>query len=152
MKKIKYIISAITVILFSGCFGDSPAPSLYTENEESHIEMISNIAETKTSDSKDRTTNIEAEMLKNDALYASEKPKKAIIQNKASDEIRAKPLFLEPLFAKVEIMAYQTENGLYHEQQSIWLKVKEGEIVIKSNDLGADIKNDDLGILNKEGK
>lgn len=149
MKKIKYITSVIAVILFSGCFGDSPAPSLYTESEESDIGMISNIAETKISKSKERTAGIEEEMLKNDALYASEKSKKAIIHNKVSDEIRAKPLFLEPLFAKVEIMAYQTENGLYHEQQSIWLQVKEGEIVIKSNDLDADIKNNNLGILNK---
>jgi hypothetical protein len=71
------------------------------------------------------------------------------VHNKESDEIKAKPLYLEPLFAKVEIMAYQTENGLYHEQQSIWLKVKDGEIVLKSNDLGSELLNNHSGILSK---
>lgn len=76
---------------------------------------------------------VEKKLLVKDSVYADAHKKQAIVENKNSDAFVKKPLFLAPLFTKVEIMQYETENGLWHEQQSVWLKVKKGEIVIKSN-------------------
>lgn len=154
MKVIYFIAPIIAGVFFSGCFGNTPTPtssssSLYSEHEENDIAKISKIGEAGVSQQAQKTKSVETEMLESDPLYASEKIKKAIVQHKADDEIKTKPMYLEPLFAKVEIMAYQTENGLYHEQQSIWLKVKDGEIVIKSNDLNNNLTNGDNGILSK---
>ena len=35
-------------------------------------------------------------------------------------------------------MPYETKEGIWHEQQSVWIKVKEGQIALKSNPNNAD--------------
>lgn len=126
-------ISALmtTVLLMSGCNNIAPSP-----------EKKINIEQTKTIYSKEESDLLQslsllkennAKMLTQDAVYANHKQAAALIENKKSDVFSSKPLFLEPLFAKIEIMPYETKSGIYHEQQSVWVKVKEGEIVMKSN-------------------
>ncbi len=76
---------------------------------------------------------IRSEMMTTNPQYAKKHIKQALVENKQSDEIHTKPMFLEPLFAKIEIMPYETKDGIYHEQESVWIKVKKGEIVLKTN-------------------
>lgn len=130
---------------------DSLDHEIYTDSETMLLKRVGELAEKKLEDinSTAYTHKIKKEMLRSDAVYAYDKQEEALIENKKSDEMVVKPLFLEPKFAKVEIMAYETENGLYHEQQSVWLKVKEGEIVMKSNTNGSTAVDSFKSILGK---
>ena len=46
-------------------------------------------------------------------------------------------------------MPYVTKDGLYHEQESIWVRVQDGEIVIKANEKGSTTTDSFKSILNK---
>ena len=134
-------------LLFSGCgVVSQPKPKaqskhetgLYTKEESALFKRIKRLSNQRTDFPKDQKDykKIKEEMLKGNPVYAEKHKAEAIVASKKSDAIVQKPVYLEPLFAKVEIMPYQTSDGLYHEQQSVWLKVKQGEIVIKTNDYG----------------
>jgi hypothetical protein len=122
---------------------DDNNTQIFTNTEEDIFNQLSNLDKKKSV-----IIPIEKEFKKNPIL-ANKKKKKALVITKKSDEIIRKPLFLEPLFTKVEIMPYVSKNGLYHEQQSIWLKVKKGEIVIKSNPNGFTTPDSYKTILDK---
>jgi len=60
-----------------------------------------------------------------------------------------KPMFLEPLFARIEFMPYETKDGIYHEQQSVWVKIKKGKIVLKVNSSKSSVDTYNKTILSK---
>jgi len=142
-KTIVSLIITISISLFlSGCAssfnGNKPIvinknktnKKVYTKDEDQLFKKLELI--TKKQQSIDNVV-IEKEMRINPVL-SKKYEKEALIITKKPDEITKKPLYLEPIFAKVEVMPYVSKNGLYHSQQTIWVKVKEGDIVIKSND------------------
>ena len=148
---IAIIISIAISVFFSGCF-EKPKPKqevkpkVFQKEDEYIFSRIENLAKGRKPSKKKL---IEEKMLKKDPVFAKKKEKKALIINKKSDEIVRKPLYLEPLFTRVEIMPYVTKDGLYHEQESIWVKIKDGEIVIKANKKGSTTTDSFKSILNK---
>ena len=140
--KIRVLILVVASILISGCNSTKPTPKVKVDLEVYNPVDMQDFIDTNTSaDNRE----LEKKMLVKDASYASDKKTSALIENKKSDAFNSKPLFLEPLFVKIEIMPYETKNGIYHEQQAVWIKVKEGEIVMKSNsepESSSDLFND----------
>ena len=133
--------SLLALLILSGC-KTQPTPKKQDSlksNKEVIISLDNNI-------SVEETTM--KELLTKDPVYADKNKKTAIIENKNSDAFTKKPLFLEPIFTKVEIMPYETDNGLYHEQQSVWVKIRKEEIVIKSNPDAQNLFSTQKSVLN----
>lgn len=134
MKKITYSLLVTIPLLFTACVN---------KEEQSNVNLDSNYKE-KLSYLKNKYVEknevkiTKNEMLKEDADYMSKNPGHAIVENKNYDYPSNKPVFVEPIFAKVEFMPYETKEGIWHEQQSVWIKVKEGQIALKSNPNNAD--------------
>ncbi len=105
------------------------------QNTEELMERIKQINNGKKIEDSTSFEKTQQDMLRKNSVYRDKKIDEALVENKKSDEINTKPVFLEPLFSKVEIMPYQSSDGVYHEQQAIWIKVKDGEIVLKANSL-----------------
>lgn len=134
MKKITYSLLIALPLLFSGCSN---------KNEQTNVNLDSNYKD-KLSYlknkyvEKDEVKITKDEMLKEDGDYMTKNPGHALVENKSYDYPSNRPVFVEPIFAKVELMPYETKEGIWHEQQSVWIKVKEGQIALKSNPNGYD--------------
>ena len=143
MKKIKFILLAAIPLVFSACStknNEFPSENISTKtniSEDSNYQDKIKYLKSKYSE-KDQIKISRDDMLKNDADYMGANPGHAIVENKNYDYPSSKPVFVEPIFAKGEIMPYETKEGIWHEQQSIWIKVKEGQIALKSNPNGID--------------
>ncbi|MGD9718131.1 MAG: hypothetical protein AB7U24_02730 [Sulfurimonadaceae bacterium] len=152
------ILSVVAILLMglSGCAND-PKPikqevassSIYTKEEVDKLARLKEMKSKPSTPIETQYKQVKAEMLVSNPQYAEDHITEAIIENKKNDEFSSKPLFQEPLFAKVEIMPYETADGIYHEQQSVWIKVKEGEIVIKSNEPYNAVADSHKAILQK---
>jgi hypothetical protein len=128
MKKITYSILVAIPLLFNACANkEQQTVSLDSNYKEKLSYLKSKYVE------KNEVKITKDEMLKEDADYMSKNPGHAIVENKNYDYPSNKPVFVEPIFAKVEIMPYETKDGIWHEQESVWIKVKEGQIALKSN-------------------
>lgn len=141
--------------IFSGCAKDAPKPktqsTVYSKEDSQLFNRINQLGSKRLDTLEEQKDYLytKSKMLQSDPVYASEKPAEALVENKKDDFITEKPMYLEPMFTKVEIMPYQTSNGLYHEQESAWLKVKDGEIVVKSNDYSNTVDTLNSSILSR---
>lgn len=129
MKKINISLLLTISLLFSACA---------TNNSQNNVTLDSNykdkISYLKSKYSEKNEIKLSRnEMLKEDADYMQKNPGHAIVENKNYDYPSNKPVFVEPIFAKVEFMPYETKDGIWHEQESVWIKVKDGQIALKSN-------------------
>ena len=129
MKKINISLLLTISLLFSACA---------TNNSQNNVTLDSNykdkISYLKSKYSEKNEVKLSRnEMLKEDADYMQKNPGHAIVENKNYDYPSNKPVFVEPIFAKVEFMPYETKDGIWHEQESVWIKVKDGQIALKSN-------------------
>ena len=129
MKRINISLLLIISLLFSACA---------TNNSQNNVTLDSNykdkISYLKSKYSEKNEIKLSRnEMLKEDADYMQKNPGHAIVENKNYDYPSNKPVFVEPIFAKVEFMPYETKEGIWHEQESVWIKVKDGQIALKSN-------------------
>lgn len=131
MKKITYSLLVAIPLLFNACAKSEQTVSLDPNYKEKLSYLKSKYVE------KNEVKITRDEMLKEDADYMAKNPGHAIVENKNYDYPSNKPVFVEPIFAKVEIMPYETKEGIWHEQQSVWIKVKEGQIALKSNPNGS---------------
>lgn len=135
MKKYLFAISTVVAML-SGCATAQKEVKPQNKQQYTDDEIMKKLQYLKeqTHQKKDKPLDaIESEMMTHNPQYAEKHIEQALVENKKDDEIDSKPMFLEPMFAKIEIMPYETKDGIYHEQQSVWIKVKNGEIVLKSN-------------------
>ena len=129
MKKFTYSLLIAVPLLFTACA---------EKQEQNNVNLDSNYKD-KLSYLKNKYVEknevkiTRDEMLKEDADYMSKNPGHALVENKSYDYPSNKPVFVEPIFAKVELMPYETKEGIWHEQESVWIKVKEGQIALKSN-------------------
>jgi len=104
--------------------------SSFKKNDDLTIERIKKYTKI---DHRLDENDISEQMLIDNPDYIKSNTQKALIANKKLDISLTKPAYLEPIFSKVEILPYTAENGLYFEQQSVWLKVVDGEIALKTN-------------------
>jgi hypothetical protein len=81
----------------------------------------------------DKPVNVKAVkkvLLKTSPNYAKHHKKEAI-----KEVIRVKPnmpVYQEPLFAEMYVMPYVSDNGIYHDVQKVYIKVKNGEWVLNT--------------------
>jgi len=136
MKR-KILITLLLIPLFSGCFSNTPNVNkktipnkiIYDNKIYEELKKLAN-----SGDKQDKKVEkIIKKSLKTNPNLIDKHINKALIVNKKDDEIKVKPVYVEPLFARVVIMPYTTKNGLYHEEQRVWIKIKEGHIALKAN-------------------
>lgn len=121
MNKIKLsALALITLVSFSAC--SSKSVELPKQSEEVKQKII--------------TKNIEVEkykkeMLKNNENYSEKHLKQSLYENyKTNDE---KPLYKNPEFAVITIFPYVSDDGIYHEYERVWVKIKDGNFILKQN-------------------
>ena len=76
------------------------------------------------------TKAVKKVLLKTSPNYAKHHKKEAI-----KEVIRVKPnmpVYQEPLFAEMYVMPYVSDNGIYHDVQKVYIKVKNGEWVLNT--------------------
>lgn len=134
MKKVKHLTLILIALSFSACsFKSKPKTIIDTTNiDNSSYKEKMNYLKQRYLETNQAKKGHE-QMLKEDADYMKKNVGHSLIENKTPDFAFQKPVFKEPIFAKVEIMPYETKDGIWHEQQSVWIKVKSGEIALKSN-------------------
>lgn len=160
-KSLWISFSVLAALLTSGCStSQAPIPlndaqashkeaSIFAKEESAKLQQLKLLTQKPDTPIESKYRVIESQMLKKNSQYAEDHITDALIENKRNDEFSSKPLFQEPLFAKVEIMHYESEDGIYHEQQSVWIKAKEGEIVIKSNEPYNEVVDSHKSVLEK---
>lgn len=121
MNKIKLsALALIALVSFSAC--SSKSVELPKQSEELKQKII--------------TKNIEVdkykkEMLKNNENYSEKHLKQSLYENyKTNDE---KPLYKNPEFAVITIFPYVSDDGIYHEYERVWVKIKDGNFILKQN-------------------
>jgi hypothetical protein len=87
-------------------------------------------------------TQVKKNLLKNNALYAKKYKKEAIRENMRLPNNA--PLYIAPKFAKMTILPYTSDDGIYHDTQTVWIKVKKGEFAL--NQRQKNKKNEMFGI------
>ena len=136
MKKLNLLMLMLIALFFNACSVKNPFSNPFVDTNTS-INKTNYKDKMKYLKQKYLETNEikkgHAQMLKEDADYMKKNVGHSLIENKAPDFISQKPVFTEPIFAKVEFMPYETKDGIWHEQQSVWIKVESGEIALKSN-------------------
>lgn len=134
MKKVKHITLILVALSFSACSFKSQSKTTIdtTSINSSGYNEKMNYLKQKYLETNEAKKGHE-QMLKEDADYMRNNIGHSLIENKTSDFSLQRPIFTEPIFAKVEIFPYETKDDIWHEQQSVWIKVKNGEIALKSN-------------------
>jgi hypothetical protein len=137
MKKINLLLLITLPLIFTACSSKNNEIEQKTvalnPSYKDRIDYLKNKYSEKNEIKKSRE-----EMLKEDADYMSKNLGHAIVENKNYDYPVSRPIYVEPIFAKIEFMPYETKEGIWHEQQSVWVKVKDGQIALKSNPNGTD--------------
>ena len=127
--KIKIISTATAMLIFSGCANSNSNTVLKPIGENNFKK-----SEHKLLSSKEKIKEFHIKQLKTNGDYITKNKSEAIIENKRDDKVTNKPVFLEPLMVKIEILPRKSNNGLWHEQESVWGTVVNGEIALKTNE------------------
>jgi len=154
MKRV--IVLGIIAGLFAGCATIEPQPQQKpkTLSKDKNLKVIEEFVKQEKKENKtekiarydDKVVDVkEAKkiLLKNNALFAKKYKKEAL-----KEKIRLKnnaPLYIPPRFAEMTIFPYVSDDGIYHDTQVVWVKVKDGEFVLnqKAN------KNEKVFTINK---
>jgi len=126
-------------ILFLGC---NNQPQLKTTKPTKEEKIISSFVKdfniskpvkkiAKELDKPINTKEVKKTLLKTSPYYAKFHQKEAL-----QEHIRVNPvipLYKEPLFAEMYVMPYVSNNGIYHDTQKIFIKIKDGEWVLNTD-------------------
>jgi len=142
MKR-KIIAISLVAIAFSGCATtNTPQPKpkvVVKKTENKHLKKIEEFVKGTKEINKTKkialynnkpvdTKEVKEILLKNNALFAKKHKKEAL-----KEKIRLKsnaPLYIPPRFAKMIVFPYVSDDGIYHDTQVVWVKVKDGEFVL----------------------
>jgi hypothetical protein len=149
--------------LFTGCANAAqPQPDTLTKVKQKEVKKDTNknltIIKSFVKNDKNKTNKTEKiaaysnkvidvkqvkkNLLKNNALFAKKHKKEAIKENMKLPN--NSPLYIAPKFAKMTILPYTSDDGIYHDIQTVWIKVKEGEFAL--NQRQKNKKNQMFGI------
>ena len=108
----------------------------FVKNDKNNSKNINTIAkyDNKITDSKEAKKIL----LKTNPLFAK-KYKKAALKEKVPLAPNA-PLYIPPRFAKMIVFPYVSDNGIYHDTQVVWIKVKNGQFVLNQKTKNAEIR------------
>ncbi len=141
-KTLKPIIATITILTILGCSSNQPQPKKVTTGNTKNKKIkeiekfVKNNKTSKTSTKKiavytDKPINIKEVnkiLLKTSPLYAKKYKKEALKENMRLTPNT--PLYRPPLFAQMIVYPYVSDDGIYHDTQLVWIKVKDGEFVL----------------------
>lgn len=142
MKR-KIIAISLVAIAFSGCATTNntlqPKPKVVKKAKSKDLKKIEEFVKGTKEINKTKkialynnkpvdTKEVKEILLKNNALFAKKHKKEAL-----KEKIRLKsnaPLYIPPRFAKMIVFPYVSDDGIYHDTQVVWVKVKDGEFVL----------------------
>ncbi len=107
------------------------------KNNSKNINIIAKYSD-KITDSKEAKKIL----LKTNPLFAK-KYKKEALKEKVPLAPNA-PLYIPPRFAKMIVFPYVSNDGIYHDTQVVWIKVKDGQFVV----LNQKTKNTKVRVFN----
>jgi len=132
MKKVIIFIGAL---LFLGCASKTSAPKLInTTNDIKKIEefvkgvKIDSTKIARYTNNVENVKEVKKILLKNNPVFAK-KHKKEALKEKVRLPLNA-PLYIPPRFAEMTIFPYVSDDGIYHDLQIVWVKIKDGEFVL----------------------
>jgi len=150
-KNIKIIIAGLIGFVITGCASNQPQPKtqpvVKTQTQEiKKIEAFVKNSKTKSSIKKiavfdNKPLNIREVnkiLLKTNALYAEKYKKEALKENMRLAPNA--PLYRPPLFAEMIVYPYVSDDGIYHDTQVVWIKVKNGEFVLNQRDANSKVR------------
>ena len=144
----KKVITLGVIALFAGCAANQPTPQPKPQPKPLHtdknLKVIQAFVKNSNSYKNNSYGNIkkiaryddkvvdvkEAKniLLKTNPLFAK-KYKKAALQEKVPLAPNA-PLYIPPRFAEMIVFPYVSKDGIYHDTQVVWVKIKNGEFVL----------------------
>jgi hypothetical protein len=153
MKKI--IIFGIITGFFIGCANTQPTiqKPKQAQNNDKNLKVIENfVKDSKSSDNikkiakyDDKVTDVKQAkkvLLKTNPLYAKVHKKEALKENMRLENNA--PLYIPPRFAEMIVFPYTSDDGIYHDTQIVWVKIKDGQFVL--NQKGQNEKERIFGI------
>ena len=141
MKK-RVVLFLVVIGLFSGCVttNNTPQPKVVakSKNLKKIEEFVKGTEEVNATKKIARYINKPVDikdakkiLLKNNALFAKKHKKEAL-----KEKVRLKsnaPLYIPPRFAKMIVFPYVSDDGIYHDTQTVWVKIKDGEFVLNQS-------------------
>jgi len=146
----RWIVFGIMGAFLAGCATNQPQPKPQPQKADKNLAIIKNfVKNTKSNQNNiktiarydDKITDInEAKkiLLKTNPLFAK-KYKKAALKEKVPLAPNA-PLYIPPRFAKMIVFPYVSDDGIYHDTQVVWIKVKNGQFVLNQKTKNAKVR------------
>jgi len=141
----KFILSITGTLLFIGCAANNPQPHTQTQmknhKNDKNIQVIQNYVQNKKVtqpikkiakyvDKPVDIKQVEKKLLKISSYYANKHKKEAI---KETIKLQSNmPLYRKPLFAEMYVMPYVSNDGIYHDTQKVFIKIKKGKFVLNT--------------------
>ena len=147
---------AVIGMFFVGCASSqpqpavTPAPKVQTkkevQNDNKNLKLIQEFVKNgkserasgesvkkiaKFDDKPVDTKEVKKVLLKTNPLFAS-KYKKEALKEKVP-VVPNTPLYRPPLFAEMIVFPYVSDDGIYHDTQKVWIKIKDGEFVLNQS-------------------
>ena len=139
----KWIAFGIMGAFLAGCASNQPQPNIpkpqpkqtdknlkviqaFVKNDKNNSKNIKKIA--KFDDKVVDVKEAKKILLKTNPLFAK-KYKKAALKEKIPLAVNA-PLYIPPRFAKMIVFPYVSDDGIYHDTQVVWIKIKNGQFVL----------------------
>ena len=133
-----------------GCASNQPQPKPQPKQTDKTLKVIQAFVKNDNNNNKnikkiarfdDKVVDVkEAKkiLLKTNPLFAK-KYKKAALKEKIPLAPNA-PLYIPPRFAKMIVFPYVSNDGIYHDTQVVWIKVKNGQFVLNQKAKNSRIK------------
>ncbi len=140
MKNFKLITIGLIGLTLIGCASSQPQPQLKPSKQAKELKTIEAFVKNKKTAPLRKVskfvnkplniTEVNKILLKTNSLYAK-KYKKEALKEKINLTPNT-PLYRPPLFAEMIVFPY-VSDGIYHDTQKIWIKIKNGEFVLNQN-------------------
>lgn len=146
----KWIAFGVIGAFLVGCANNQPKPNIPKPEpkQTNNLKIIKSFVKNKNNNNiekiakfDDKITDIKQAkkiLLKNNPLFAK-KYKKAALKEKIPLKVNA-PLYIPPRFAKMIVFPYVSNNGIYHDTEIVWVKIKKGQFVLNQKHQNEKIK------------
>ena len=143
--KLLFALLAITAF-FNGCIASNRTLHIKENSLDNELASIMQDGNIRFSDNE---REIIDSLLKHSPSFAQSNLQKAQEKNIVNLPNNM-PLYRQPLFAKMFIFPFISNNGVYHGYSESWLKIKEGEFIL--SDPKTDTSKERMFDYNEVGK
>lgn len=132
-KKTSFLILSMALSLGLSACKDNQVTTPTQQTNQKEQQIITHKAQ------DNEVKQIQQDLLKNNENYSKANQKQSLEVNfKSNDE---KPLYVNPKFAVVTIFPYVSDEGIYHEYERVWIKIKDGEFALEQKSTKKAMKN-----------